>query len=62
MGAYTYTPVGGLDAREQLASPTSQTIFFAGEATSITGEHGTVHGAEESGLRAANEVAEALVK
>jgi monoamine oxidase len=32
------------------------TLFFAGEATNTEGEEGTVHGALETGWRAAREV------
>jgi monoamine oxidase len=31
-------------------------LFFAGEATDITGHNGTVHGAIASGKRAAKEI------
>jgi monoamine oxidase len=55
-GAYSYIPVGGVDAQAQLARPVDGTIFFAGEATNEAGHHGTVHGALASGLRAAKEV------
>lgn len=55
LGGYSYTPVGAGAAREELAEPLS-TLFFAGEATSINGHVGTVHGAIESGWRAAAEV------
>jgi monoamine oxidase len=55
-GAYSYIPVGGLDAQTQLARPLDDTLFFAGEATNTEGHHGTVHGAIATGLRAAREV------
>ncbi|HQV26658.1 MAG TPA: NAD(P)/FAD-dependent oxidoreductase [Thermoflexales bacterium] len=55
LGGYSYTPVGAGSAREDLAEPLS-TLFFAGEATSINGHVGTVHGAIESGWRVAAEV------
>lgn len=55
LGGYSYTPVGAGSAREELAEPLA-TLFFAGEATSINGHVGTVHGAIESGWRAAAEV------
>jgi monoamine oxidase len=59
-GAYTYSPLGMGDAREALAAPVAGTLFFAGEA-SVTGGHvGTVHGAIETGWRAAGEVLAAL--
>jgi monoamine oxidase len=62
-GAYAYLPVGGLDAQNELARPVDDTLFFAGEATSV-GHIGTVHGAIETGRRAAKEIlnAESLSK
>jgi len=54
-GAYAYLPVNGLDMQQQLARPVQDTIFFAGEATSL-GHIGTVHGAIDSGQRAAREI------
>jgi monoamine oxidase len=55
-GAYSYIPVGGLDAQVQFARPVDGTIFFAGEASNEVGHHGTVHGALASGIRAAKEI------
>jgi len=55
-GAYSYIPVGGLDAPRLLAEPVEDTIFFAGEATDLDGQNGTVHGAMASGRRAADEI------
>jgi len=55
-GAYSYIPVGGIDAQAQLARPLEDTLFFAGEATNTEGHHGTVHGAIASGFRAAREI------
>ncbi|HEY0710966.1 MAG TPA: FAD-dependent oxidoreductase, partial [Polyangia bacterium] len=43
-----------------LAAPLGNSLFFAGEATHTTGANGTVHGALETGLRAAREVDAAL--
>jgi monoamine oxidase len=54
-GAYSYVLVDGEGAREQLAAPLAETLFFAGEATSVD-DSGTVAGALESGLRAAREL------
>jgi monoamine oxidase len=54
-GAYAYLPVNGLAAQQTLSHPVDDTLFFAGEATSV-GHIGTVHGAIESGQRAAREV------
>jgi monoamine oxidase len=55
-GAYSYGKVGSDGAQEALASPLENTLFFAGEATDITGNNGTVHGAIASGERAAKEI------
>ncbi|MEP6707990.1 MAG: NAD(P)/FAD-dependent oxidoreductase [Pyrinomonadaceae bacterium] len=54
-GAYAYLPVDGLNAQQALARPIQNRLFFAGEATSV-GHIGTVHGAIESGQRAAKEI------
>jgi monoamine oxidase len=55
-GAYSYIPVGGLDAPRLLAEPVEDTLFFAGEATDLDGQNGTVHGAMASGRRASDEI------
>ena len=55
-GAYSYIPVGGLDAPRLLAEPVEDTLFFAGEATDLSGRNGTVHRAMASGQRAAGEI------
>jgi monoamine oxidase len=54
-GGYSYRLVGGEGAREELARPLKETLFFAGEATDSE-EAGTVAGALRSGQRAAREV------
>lgn len=59
-GAYTYSQVGMGDARARLAAPIADTLFFAGEATLTNGHLATVHGAIESGRRAADEILAAL--
>ena len=56
-GAYSYVLVGGAGARESLAAPVAETLYFAGEATD-TGESGTVGGALASGVRAARALLE----
>lgn len=53
-GAYSFAKAGQEQAGRQLASPLRDTLFFAGEATA--GDIGTVHGAVDSGLRAAREI------
>lgn len=55
-GAYSYLPVDGLDLPKTLAQPVKDTLFFAGEATALDAQMGTVFGALESGLRAAKEI------
>lgn len=55
-GAYSYVKAGGDSAQAGLAAPLEQTLFFAGEATDVSGYHGTVHGAIASGHRAAREM------
>ncbi|MGB8626047.1 MAG: FAD-dependent oxidoreductase, partial [Candidatus Cybelea sp.] len=59
-GAYSYVTVGGGKARATLAAPLDGTLFFAGEATSMDDQGGTVNGALESGERAAREAVQAL--
>lgn len=60
-GGYTFPKVGGgLAQRKILAEPVDGVLFFAGEATDYAGDYATVHGALDSGVRAAGEVAQAL--
>jgi monoamine oxidase len=54
-GAYSYLPVGGVEAQSILSSSIDDTLFFAGEALG-DGHIGTVHGAMMSGSRAAAEI------
>ena len=58
-GAYSWLPVGGLDAPAALARPVGGRLFFAGEATDTTGDPGTVHGALGTGTRAAAQILKA---
>jgi monoamine oxidase len=55
-GAYSYGKIGAVAAVDELASPVANTLFFAGEATDVSGNNGTVHGAIASGRRAAKEI------
>ncbi len=55
-GAYSYIPVGILDAPAAMGIPVADTLFFAGEHTETGGHWGTVHAALRSGLRAAQQV------
>jgi len=54
-GGYSYVTVGGRGAREELAEPLEDTLYFAGEATDVE-QSGTVGGALASGQRAAREI------
>jgi len=56
LGAYSWVPVGAVDASKSMSQPVRDTLFFAGEHTDITGHWGTVHGALRSGLRAAQQL------
>jgi Monoamine oxidase len=55
-GAYSYVKVGGEGCQKTLGAPIQDTLFFAGEATDVSGHNGTVHGAIASGKRAAAEI------
>ncbi|HEY8076117.1 MAG TPA: NAD(P)/FAD-dependent oxidoreductase [Labilithrix sp.] len=55
-GAYSYPAVGGELAGPRSAKPIDGTLFFAGEHTAEPPDNGTVHGAIESGRRAAHEL------
>jgi monoamine oxidase len=55
-GSYSYLPAGALHVPNALSEPIESTLFFAGEHTDTTGNWGTVHGAMESGERAANQI------
>jgi monoamine oxidase len=62
-GGYTFPKIGGgMEQRRILAEPLDGVLFFAGESAHVAGEYATVHGALDSGVRAAKEVRESLVK
>lgn len=56
LGGYSYAPPGCFDAHQELSEPVEQTLFLAGEATNAHGRNGTVHGAIDTGIRAANQI------
>lgn len=61
-GGYSFPLPGGGEAdRTALAEPIGGNLFFAGEATDLMGDWGTVNGALNSGERVALEVIEAIV-
>lgn len=55
-GGYSYVPTGAYGARQILAQPVQDVLFFAGEATVTESNPATVHGAIETGMRAAREI------
>jgi monoamine oxidase len=58
-GSYSYARPGHADDRALLAAPVDDRLFFAGEATSLN-FFSTVHGAHETGTRAAEEALHSL--
>lgn len=61
-GGQSYPLVGGTNNdRVELATPVGENLYFAGEATDVTGEFGTVSGALKSGKRAAEELIASIV-
>ena len=58
-GAYSYALPGQAAARQRLAQPFEDRLFFAGEATNGH-DFSTAHGAHDSGARAAQEALAAL--
>ena len=56
LGSYSYLPAGALSVPESMCVPVERTLFFSGEHTDTTGNWGTVHGAMESGQRAARQI------
>jgi monoamine oxidase len=54
-GAYSHALPGHAGARQELARPFEQRVFFAGEATHAF-DFSTAHGAHDSGVRAGDEV------
>jgi monoamine oxidase len=52
--------VGSQGARARLAKSVEDTLFFAGEATDMSGQASTVAGALASGERAAQELLKSM--
>jgi monoamine oxidase len=59
-GGFSFPSVGEGDAREKLMEPVSEKIFFAGEAANKF-HYATIHGALESGERAAKEIFDLII-
>lgn len=56
LGAYSYVPVGALEASRALAQGFEDTLYFAGEHSDISGQWGTTHAALRSGMRVVQQV------
>jgi len=62
-GGQSYPMINGVNAdRVNLAAPAGNNLYFAGEATDVNGEFGTISGALKSGRRAAEELVESIVE
>ncbi len=59
-GAYSYPLVDSEGAREALGASIEDKVYFAGEATHNKGHFGTVHGAMETGYKAAFEILKSI--
>jgi len=60
-GGVSYIKPGGTNQdRIDLSAPVDNKLFFAGEATDVNGESGTINGALLSGERAAQEVIDSI--
>lgn len=61
-GVKSYPLVSGTGAAEEYARPINDRLFFAGEATALEGNYGTVQGALESAKRVVDEVLAVILK
>ena len=60
-GVKSYPLVSGTGAAEEYARPINDRLFFAGEATALKGNYGTVQGALESAKRVVKEVLDVIL-
>ena len=60
-GVKSYPLVSGTGAAEEYARPINDRLFFAGEATALNGNYGTVQGALESAERVVKEVLDVIL-
>ena len=60
-GVSSFPKVSGSGAPEQFALPVNNRLFFAGEATALNGNYGTVQGALESSERVVEEVLSSII-
>jgi len=61
-GSYSYVRAGGFEAAQRIALPVENTLWIAGEAMATDGHWGTVHGAMDSGRRAAEGIVASMSK
>ncbi len=55
-GAYSYAGAGAVEVSAMMAQPVEDSLYFAGEHITDTGQWGTVNGALQSGLAAARRI------
>jgi len=60
-GAMSFPIVSGTGAAEEYARPINDRLFFAGEATALKGNYGTVQGALDSAERVVTEVLKVIL-
>jgi monoamine oxidase len=60
-GVKSYPMVSGTGAAKQYATPINNKLFFAGEATALKGNYGTVQGALDSADRVVEEILEVIL-
>ena len=60
-GVKSYPLVSGTGAAEEYARPVNDRLFFAGEASALNGNYGTVQGALESAERVVTEVLKVIL-
>jgi len=61
-GGYSYPLISTTDAdRKSMSQPINKKIFFAGEATDVSGDAGTINGALASAERATKEVIDSIL-
>ena len=61
-GGYSYPLINGtLADRKNIGTPVGAKVFFAGEATDVSGDAGTINGALASAKRVAEEVVKSIL-
>jgi hypothetical protein len=61
-GGFSYPLINGsISDRKNIGAPIGKTLFFAGEATDVNGDAGTINGALNSAERVAEEVVKSII-